>query len=586
MLLFGIILWFILPLPKNVLLAPVAQLTLNVQGKENDTVSVTWLNNGFGDISYSSVELEQASRIGDQSIQLPLSENDQANLSWRGRVWQQFVLTLNSSQPLKVIATIDGLSHLYSFDPKENHELNIVLPVKNSSYYQMIEFLILPPFLISLCFLWLLINFFTKKIDKPANFISRFTNKITKKLSPIWVGVFAGFVYGILALVIFSIGYFNRLYVDDFCYLNIYRRFGFLGAILNNYQEINGRFASHVLNYLAFSLGKGSIPFGPIIVFFGLGWSLYYLLIQLLFPQGDNSNGGRRRPTYFVAILFTLIILVCTSLVAPDLYESLGWTLHALIVTGSLFLINIFFGLVLYFTSHPKRSQRQISQALIFALIGFCAMGFSEPAWLFLLVTYGLLVVVLIVKQKLKLYWGMLAGFAIGASCGLVLAISAPGSANRVGSIGFSNNPSEILTRFYSLVQDNFLAIFFNHTGIGLFVLFVALLLGYVLGRTLNISLRFEKNFPSTYIGIFTLIVFPLILTTLTFLPSALLNGYLPSRTLIIPLYLLVVQYFILSVYWGRHHAHRQEGTSRLLVFTIIMTLIVGVAGLNLLLNV
>jgi hypothetical protein len=554
-------------------------LNLTVQAQKNGPVIITWLNSDLGDISFQTVNVDQSSRIDAQSIRLGLDAAGQAQLSWSGRVWRQVKVVLNANQPVRVTATVDGQSRIYDYDPQNDRELVLDLPVKNGAYYLLADLLVLPFTFLAVYYLMLLLSVIKLGPLNPARFLSGLASKISFELRPVWIGVFTGAIYGILALVIASTGFFNRIYLDDYCYLNIYHRYGLFGAIFNSYREINGRFASHVLNFLAFSFGKNSIPFGPLTVLLVVGCSLFYLFTRLLLGSSDEIK-SRKKTVHFISLLFTLIVIVTTSLMAPFLYESIDWTLHALIITGSLFLINFLIGLALYFSTEPQKRLGKIGQALIFALVGFCAMGFSELASLFLLTAYGLIGLALLVLRKISKYWGMLAGFAIGAGCGLLLVALTPASVSRASQLGVSINPTEITSRFYALVQENFRAIFLDRSAIGLLAFFVALLLGYIFGRTSMISLRFEDRLPRTPLGQFILMLLPILLTVFTLLPFALLKGYMPARTLYIPIYLLVVQYFILSVYMGRKDAAQVDGTRFLFSIAVILVLILGATGL------
>ncbi len=163
---------------------------------------------------------------------------------------------------------------------------------------------------------------------------------------------------------------------------------------------------------------------------------------------------------------------------------------------------------------------------------------------------------------------------------GILVVANAPASANRVGLLGFSINPMDIFTNIFNLIQSSFRVIFLEKSGIGLAAFFIALLAGYTIGRVAPTPLRFAKHFPRTAFGQFILLLLPIMLTIITLLPSALVNNYLPLRTMFIPIYLLVVQYFIISIYFGHRDSIKRESTPLILIFTSISVLIIGVIGL------
>ncbi len=575
---FCIIIWIAVPSLRNILLAPATDLILNFYGEKGGFVDITWLKNGLGDISFNNVKLNQTSEIQLENIHLNLDEKGHADLSWSGRVWQEISIVMNASKSVKVTSNIDGQTQIFDYDPKTVTNFEMILPVKYKSFYQQINLLIAPFLFVTVSYLLFLFSIFARDFSSLTRHLSWALNKIALKPLVISVCIAIGSVFGALAIKIVSTGYFNRMYIDDFCYLNIFHKNGLLGAILFAYAELNGRFTSHVLNFIAFSFGKASIPFGPLIAVMGIGGSLFYLFSRLFIVKNRRESKSMKI-IYLASFLFSLIVIVTTSLIAPFLYESIDWTLHSLIVTGSLFVVNFFIGLVLFFTANAQKHFNQIGTAFVFALLGFCSMGFSEPAVIFLLAIYGLLVLIFLVYKKIKQYWGIILGFGIGAICGFLMVALSPGSSERVGRIGFSNSINDIFYRLFSLVRMSFSEFFLYQNSIGIFAFIIAMLLGFTLGRTLNINLRFEKIFPRSPYGQFILWLMPFLLTILLLLPSALVKGYLPLRTLYIPIYFLVLQYFLIFVYYGRRNANENEATRLLLVISIISILCFGVIG-------
>ncbi len=396
---FCLVVWFVLPLTRNIILAPITHISLNFQGQKDSFVDIIWLRSGLGDIPFESLAMDQNSQIESESVRIKLDKDGQAELSWNGRAWKQVSMVMETSHPVKIATTIDSKTITSLLDPKTQPEFELVLPVREGFYYGVINFLLLPFFFIAVGYIIFLFHTLLWGRFSPIRYMNNVVSKIPLKPLVKWACILISIVYALLALLIIATGFLNRLYLDDFCYINILQRYGFFGAIFNNYLEINGRFSSHVLNYLAFSFGKASIPFGAMIAFLGVGASQYYFIRQL-FIEKDNNVPKAKWNSRFIAILFALIVLVTTSLIAPALYESIYWTLHSLIVTGSLFLLNIFIGLVLVFTSGRYDGVGQLKQALVFALVGFFAMGFSEAASLFLFAVYCLVVLILIVNKR------------------------------------------------------------------------------------------------------------------------------------------------------------------------------------------
>jgi hypothetical protein len=571
------LIWLVLPLPRNLLLAPFVNVDLGFQGTKNGFVEIIWLRNGLGDIPYKSLEISTAEQITPESVRINLDAEGEGKLSWRGRAWTQVGIVLQTSDPVQITAQIDGVSRVFKLDATANPVNEIVLPVKNRFFFQAINLLLLPFIFIAVGYFLFLIFLFFQDPVKLTRFLPGGAQKITKKTVEKWFWVLTTLVYGSIAIAIIATGFNNRLYMDDFCYLNIFHRNGFFGAIIKNFQEVNGRFASHVLNFLAISLGKTNLLIGPLIAFLGVGASLYFFIMRLVLSQQNGRAGLSRR---LIGIISSIIILVTASLMAPLLYESIVWTLHSIILTGSLVLMNIFIGLVIFFSSEPSKRLGQTTLFLIFALLGFCAMGFSEAASVATLGIYCSVVLVFLVTKQIRNQGGIIAGFIFGIVSGILLVANAPASTNRFNNLGSSFNPLEIIANLIYLIQSSFHTIFLGNSSFGLAVFLAALLVGYTIGRLLPSSLMYEGKLPRSAAGNFVLLLFPVLITIITLLPSAVVNNYLPKRTLFIPIYLLVTQYFLLALYFGRRDARKANSQRILLIFSTLAILVTGIFGL------
>jgi hypothetical protein len=572
------LIWLMLPLPRNLLLAPFVNVDLAFQGTKNGFVEIIWLRNGLGDIPYRSLEISIAGEITPESIRIKLDEEGEGKLSWRGRAWKQVSIVLKTSDPVQVTSQIDGVPRVFSLNAPANPVNEIVLPVKTRFFFQAINLLLLPFIFFTVGYILFLIFLILQDPLNLTRFIPGGAQKDTHKTVEKWFWVLTTMVYGLIAVTIIATGFNNRLYMDDFCYLNIFHRNGFFGAITNNFREVNGRFASHVLNFVAISLGKANLLIGPLIAFLGVGASLYFLIMRLVLPRQNGSAGISKRRS--IGIISSTIILVTTSLMAPLLYESIVWTLHSLIITGSLVLMNIFMGLVLLFSSEPSKSFGQTTLFLIFALLGFFAMGFSEAASLATLGIYCLVALIFLITKQIKKFWGLLAGFIFGVVSGILLVANAPASTNRFNNLGSSFNLLEILTNLFNLIQSSFHAVFLDNSSSGIAVFLVALIVGYTIGRVLPNPLRYEEKLPRSGVGNFVLLLVPVLITIITLLPSAVVNNYLPKRTLFIPIYLFVTQYFLLTLYFGRRDAGKADSTRIILIITSIAVLATGILGL------
>ena len=218
-----------------------------------------------------SLEISTAGEITPESIRIKLDEEGKGKLSWRGRAWKQVSIVLKTSDPVQVTSQIDGVPRVFSLDAPANPVNEIVLPVKTRLFFQAINLLLLPFIFITVgYFLFLIFLIFQDPLNL-ARFIPGGAQKVTHKTVEKWFWVLTTMVYGLIAVTIIATGFNNRLYMDDFCYLNIFHRNGFFGAITNNFREVNGRFASHVLNFVSDLIGQGQLAHWAIDSISGCG---------------------------------------------------------------------------------------------------------------------------------------------------------------------------------------------------------------------------------------------------------------------------------------------------------------------------
>ena len=78
------LIWLMLPLPRNLLLAPFVNVDLAFQGTKNGFVEIIWLRNGLGDIPYRSLEISIAGEITPNQSGSSLTRKAKVNFPGEG----------------------------------------------------------------------------------------------------------------------------------------------------------------------------------------------------------------------------------------------------------------------------------------------------------------------------------------------------------------------------------------------------------------------------------------------------------------------------------------------------------------------
>ena len=227
---FCIVIWLVLPLPSNVLLAPTTHINLSFQGEKSGFVDIIWLRSDLGDIPFQSLKLNTSSQIEPESIRINLDTEGKAELSWIGRAWKQVSIVMKAGYPVQVTSTIDSKTLFFDLDPKINKEYEMVLPVKNQAFYQIINLLVLPFFFITVGYLLFLFVIIFRDSLNPIRFFSNVISKTRYESLVRWTWVLITLIFTMLAFSTIATGFINRMYMDDFCDFNIIHRHGFLGA--------------------------------------------------------------------------------------------------------------------------------------------------------------------------------------------------------------------------------------------------------------------------------------------------------------------------------------------------------------------
>ncbi|WP_322507958.1 DUF6056 family protein, partial [Anaerolinea sp.] len=394
---------------------------------------------------------------------------------------------------------------------------------------------------------------------------------ISLRLSLRWQDLLPWFILALFALLGWGAGMviaqYNRLYADDYCYLNILHENGWLKANVHAYLHITGRFAGHFLDFIAYYLGESIAPLG-IYVLFAAGGGGLYLLLRTLYPQSKVWH------TASLAAALPLFALITTA----NPVQSVFWTLHALSVCAGLGFLLLTFRQVFRWMDTPPARKNRLGLFLLAVFTG----GFHETLSIFGILFLSLLAWLDWRSQRHKENQKVppvSAIAAMGLFAGSLIVILAPGNASRMAEIGFSFTPQEILMQASELVLSSFRWMLGGpyQNGFTLLVLLVIFLLGLQWGARHTIpSYGFQPLHPLEKLALFFL---PFVSILLMLLPSAVLRGYFPLRSLFIPQMVLMLGAFGQGIWAG---TWLKKQNFRLLVPIALVTtfLILWIGGL------
>jgi len=132
-----------------------------------------------------------------------------------------------------------------------------------------------------------------------------------------------------------------------------------------------------------------------------------------------------------------------------------------------------------------------------------------------------------------------------------------PGSAKNMNLL-FSAKISDVSGYLYEMTQTNTALVLNSNDYLPVFILLVVILGGYFWGKTLPKPLGWVKQ-PISFLGKLSLACLPIITIFVAFFPLAFFKGYLPPRTLAIPISYALTEAFILAIALGNS---RRNATS------------------------
>ena len=237
------------------------------------------------------------------------------------------------------------------------------------------------------------------------------------------------FLVGLIGVSIFLyMSNFTRIYGDDFCFINLVRRTGFLNTINLFYHTWSGRIFTDL-----FMLGLTSFRFMSMIEIMLL-LLVTYLALRML-RKDPKDNGG----LWIVSSVFFLPFVIFS--ITPDQYKSLYWIASS----TTVFPVSIMF---ILFTGFMARGflkgfgEKWISIAIAFIMTLAISTGHEIviPAIMLVIVAF-LLPAFFRRKQYGTLPLSVTLGALAGAVVGSLILVLAPGNYVRMAVQSYPSTP-------------------------------------------------------------------------------------------------------------------------------------------------
>lgn len=148
------VLYLIVPGPQLHSLLPPTTVSLRIEsvGQEETDVAIIWWNNGTADVSFKEIDLPESAEITPLGIVLSLSSDQPAEVKWRGRIWREMIVTLQSQADVQVSAQI-GSKTIQRLVEGGDIERNLRLPYLSPLYYILMYLLVMAAAAFSLAWL-------------------------------------------------------------------------------------------------------------------------------------------------------------------------------------------------------------------------------------------------------------------------------------------------------------------------------------------------------------------------------------------------------------------------------------------------
>lgn len=359
----------------------------------------------------------------------------------------------------------------------------------------------------------------------------------------------------------------NRLFADDYCYLLQLRSRGLFNSIIESYQYLNGRWLSHVVNFLLYSTDEFFIKAAPLLFLFltfAIGFALYPLL-------------GIDQKKYFSIIPISFFLTLLTILISPEFFLTSIWTLHVTILVGGLTSTLMTIGLFVRLMIQEIRSNGRWKFMLL--LMAVFSTSFHEGIALLAFYIYSLFFFLEIKERKSK-ELPLATYLLIGSIFGILSVFFSSSNLNRASILGATSEPSQILTNTGLLLVKYifFLAGEYLSDWRGLSIPLLSLLSGVFLSR---FSKPFQKFNPNPFFKKFPLFIYslPLLLSFMVIIPFVFVSGYFPLRTFFVVGFILILGNFVLGLWIGHFEWIKNISPKSIYAIWLCLFLLISVSS-------
>ena len=215
----------------------------------------------------------------------------------------------------------------------------------------------------------------------------------------IGISVWTGIILFSLGLAMFAyLGLFTRFWMDDWCYNNHFRNYGFFETLRGYHTIVNyasNRFSLTFFNGLFYYLGVfGSQVLALVIIVL---WSAGIAFILFQLNQLFNARVPRSQ-----LVLYTIVVVFFSIYLAPNRFQAIYWRSGALPYTFAILFGLLLTGYILY---AARKQQSLLVNAAIAAPLAFLAGGFSEAGGAVLAAWWVWMILLSLLAKSKGLAW-------------------------------------------------------------------------------------------------------------------------------------------------------------------------------------
>jgi hypothetical protein len=348
-----------------------------------------------------------------------------------------------------------------------------------------------------------------------------------------------------------NLGLYSRFYADDYCSAAIAKSLGVFPSVNYWYMNWSGRFSAHLFDAIMGYFGPQISPYSTLLII-----SIWICILTAVLIYLKNST-QRNFQNIIESLFLTLIIVYTTLEVTPEIAGSLYWGQGMRSVIPPLILGTSLIGIYKYLLLRKNQSfYERLIWFFALGLVIIFAGGFAETysALQVFLFSIFLLYFLLFLNHSKNQALPFITIGLVFALISMAIVILAPG--NKARQEFFPPPPNLIRLIDISLVSmikylDGLFAnpikllaligVFLSSIGLGTGLIFSPLEFNNILFIKTHL-----KNIFLAFMNLLAMIF-------VCFLPSAYgTSSSLPSRTMIIPTYIIVCSLVFIGYKFGQ----------------------------------